>query len=58
MVDGECKARMEQGRSRAAALDGGELMELMEFMDCSNAGMMEQGRSIAAIDGGEVMEVS
>ena len=57
MVDGECKARMEQGRSRAA-LDGGELMELMEFMDCSNAGMMEQGRSIAAIDGGEVMEVS
>ena len=31
-------ARMNQGRS-IAALDGGELMELM---DC-NAGMMEQG---------------
>ena len=45
-------ARMEQGRS-IAALDGGELMELMKLMDCSSARMMEQGRSIAAVvDGG------
>jgi hypothetical protein len=47
-------ARMEQGRS-IAALDGGELMELM---DCCSAGMMEQGRSIVAVDGGVVMEES